>query len=62
MVDGLGYGHKPFEFRWDASRYVSAAVEKLSKTDDFRRFWPRLTDAKKFATDKKPKNGTLHEI
>ena len=45
VLDGLGYGHKGFEFRWDASRYVSAAVEKPSKTDDFRRFWPGLTDA-----------------
>ena len=45
VINGLGYGHKRFEFHWDASRYVSAAVEKLSKTNDFRRFWPRLTDA-----------------
>ena len=44
MVGGLGYGHKWFEFRWDASRYVSAAVEKPPKTNDFCCFWPRLTD------------------
>ena len=32
MVDGLGYGYKPWKFLWGASRYTSAAVEKLSKT------------------------------
>ena len=31
VVDGLGYGYKQCEFRGDASRYVSAAVEKQSK-------------------------------
>ena len=44
MVKGLEYGYKLFEFRWDASRYVGTAVEKPSKTDDFRCFWPGLPD------------------
>ena len=33
----LGYGHKWFEFRWGISRYAGAAVEKPSKTEDFRK-------------------------
>ena len=43
VVNGLGYGDKQSEFSWGASRYMSAAVEKPSKTDDFRPFWPGLT-------------------
>ena len=31
-------------FCWDALRYMGAAVEKPSKTDNFRRFWPGLPD------------------
>ena len=44
VVDGLGHGYTQCEFLKDALRYVSAAVEKPSKTDDFRCFWPGLTD------------------
>ena len=44
VVNGLGYGYKQCKFRWGMSRYAGAAVEKLSKTDGFCRFWPRLTD------------------
>ena len=41
-VNGQGYGYKQCEFRGDASRYVSAAVEKQSKTNDFHRFLTRV--------------------
>ena len=43
LVKGLEYGYKLFKFRWDASMYVGAAVEKPSKTDDFRCFLPGVS-------------------
>ena len=40
VANRLVYGYKLLKFRWDASRYVGAAIEKPSKIEDFCRFLP----------------------